>query len=50
MGMNKVTFTIDPYKKTTESNEGNNSFSVNFKVTPGAIVIPGKNNPKDGKP
>ena len=32
MGMNKVTFTIDPYKKTAESNEDNNSFTVNFKV------------------
>ncbi|CAN5611002.1 hypothetical protein BH20ACI4_BH20ACI4_05970 [soil metagenome] len=34
MGMNKVTFTIDPYKKTAETDENNNSFSVNFKVTP----------------
>lgn len=33
MGMNKVTFTIDPYNKTAESNESNNSFIVNFKVT-----------------
>jgi hypothetical protein len=35
MGMNKVTFTIDPYKKTAETNENNNSFSVNIKVSPG---------------
>lgn len=32
MGVNKVTFTIDPYKKTTETDENNNSFSANFKV------------------
>ncbi len=51
MGMNKVTFTIDPYKKTAESNEDNNSFTVNFKVTLGPIVIPGKKNkPNEGKP
>lgn len=41
MGMNKVTFTIDPYKKTAESDEENNSFTVNFKVTSGKIVVPG---------
>ena len=34
VGMNKVTFTIDPYKKTAESSEDNNSFSVNFHITP----------------
>ncbi len=50
MGMNKVTFTIDPYKKTAESNEDNNSFTVNFRVTPSPIVIPGKIKPKEGKP
>ena len=44
MGMNKVTFTIDPYKKTQESNENNNTFSVNFRLTPGPITIPGKKN------
>ena len=32
-GLNKVTFTIDPYKKTAESNERNNSFSVTFNVS-----------------
>ena len=32
-GINKVTFTIDPYKKTAETNERNNSFSVTFNVT-----------------
>lgn len=42
MGMNRVTFTIDPYEKVAESNEDNNSFSVNFKVTRQHIVIPGK--------
>jgi hypothetical protein len=42
IGMNKVTFTIDPYKKTAESDENNNSFSVNIRVSPGAITIPGK--------
>lgn len=41
MGMNKVTFTIDPYKKTAEADEENNSFTVNFKVTSGKIVVPG---------
>jgi hypothetical protein len=51
MGMNKVTFTIDPYKKTTETEENNNSFVVNFKVTPGPIVIPGKKvKTNEGKP
>lgn len=50
MGMNNVTFTIDPYKKTAESNEDNNSFVVNFKVTPGPIVIPRKETkPNEGK-
>lgn len=39
MGMNKVTFTIDPYKKTAEANEENNSFSVTFKVTSMPVVI-----------
>ncbi len=51
MGMNKVTFTIDPYKKTAETDENNNSFTVNFKVTPAAIAIPGKKiKPNEGKP
>jgi len=40
MGMNKVTFTIDPYEKTAEANEDNNSFSVNFKVAMLKIVMP----------
>jgi len=40
MGMNKVTFTIDPYEKTAEANEDNNSFSVNFKVATLKIVMP----------
>ncbi|HUR99569.1 MAG TPA: hypothetical protein VMZ26_16000 [Pyrinomonadaceae bacterium] len=31
-GMNKVTFTIDPYKKTAETNERNNSMTVSFIV------------------
>ena len=31
-GMNKVTFTIDPYKKTPETNERNNSITVSFNV------------------
>ncbi len=31
-GMNKVTFTIDPYKKTSETNERNNSITVSFIV------------------
>ena len=32
MGMNKVTFTIDPYQKTAETDENNNSFSASFNV------------------
>jgi len=39
MGMNKVTFTIDPYKKTVETNENNNSFSANFKVVPDGVPL-----------
>jgi hypothetical protein len=35
MGSNRVTFTIDPYKKTAETNERNNSFSVTFNVAGG---------------
>jgi hypothetical protein len=35
IGTNKVTFQIDPYKKTPESNENNNSVSV-------TIIIEGK--------
>ena len=31
-GQNRLTFTIDPYKKTRESNEANNTFSVNVVV------------------
>jgi hypothetical protein len=31
-GMNKVTFTIDPYKKTAETNERNNTITVSFIV------------------
>ncbi len=34
-GANRVTFTIDPYKKTAETNERNNSFSVTFNVAGG---------------
>lgn len=34
-GMNKLTFTIDPYKKIAETNERNNTFSVSVLVTPG---------------
>jgi hypothetical protein len=49
MGMNKVTFTVDPYEKTAESNEDNNSLSVTFHVKPAPIVIPRKKT-KDGKP
>ncbi|MBA2736238.1 MAG: hypothetical protein H0U50_05540 [Pyrinomonadaceae bacterium] len=41
LGMNKVTFTIDPYEKTAETDENNNSFSVNFKVN-APIRTPGK--------
>lgn len=37
MGTNKVTFTIDPYNKTTETDENNNSFSVTFNVVAGTI-------------
>jgi hypothetical protein len=32
MGLNRVTFTIDPYKKTEETNEANNSITVSFNV------------------
>lgn len=32
MGKNRITVTIDPYKKTAETNEGNNSFSVDVIV------------------
>jgi hypothetical protein len=39
MGMNKVTFTIDPYKKTDETDENNNSFSANFKVVPDEVLL-----------
>jgi hypothetical protein len=35
-GVNKVTFTIDPYKKTAETNERNNSFSVIINVIGGS--------------
>jgi hypothetical protein len=35
VGSNKVTFQIDPYKKTPESDENNNTFSV-------TIVVEGK--------
>jgi hypothetical protein len=35
IGSNKLTFQIDPYKKTTESDESNNRFSV-------TIVVEGK--------
>lgn len=31
-GLNKLTFTIDPYKKTAETNERNNTFSVSVLV------------------
>lgn len=33
MGTNKITFTIDPYKKTAETNERNNTFSVTVIVS-----------------
>ncbi len=33
MGQNKLTFAIDPYKKTAETNERNNTFSVNVIVS-----------------
>lgn len=39
MGMNKVTFTIDPYEKTAETDESNNSFSANFKVVPDEVLL-----------
>lgn len=39
MGMNKVTFTIDPYKKTNETDEDNNSLSANFKVVPDELPL-----------
>ncbi|MEJ7623508.1 MAG: hypothetical protein WKF34_05910 [Pyrinomonadaceae bacterium] len=39
MGMNKVTFTIDPYKKTAETDESNNTFSANFKVVPDGVLL-----------
>ncbi len=39
MGMNKVTFTIDPYEKTDETDENNNSFSANFKVVPDEFLL-----------
>jgi hypothetical protein len=32
LGQNKLTFTIDPYKKIGETNEGNNTFTVNVLV------------------
>jgi hypothetical protein len=38
VGTNKVTLTIDPYKKTAESNEDNNTFSVNLRVMPSIKV------------
>lgn len=31
-GTNRITFTIDPYKKTAETNERNNTFTVNVVV------------------
>ncbi len=31
-GVNRITFTIDPYKKTPETNERNNTFFVNVIV------------------
>lgn len=45
IGMNKVTFTVDPYNKTAEANENNNTFTANFNVTKQAIRIPGKKAP-----
>jgi len=39
MGMNKVTFTIDPYKKTDETDENNYSFSASFKVVPDEVLL-----------
>lgn len=50
MGLNKVTFSIDPYKKTAETNENNNSVSVNIKVTSLPFGLPGRKVPKDVKP
>ena len=35
MGRNRLTFTIDPYKKIRESNEANNTFTVNVIVNGG---------------
>jgi hypothetical protein len=32
LGDNKVTFTVDPYKKTPEANEGNNAVTVTIRV------------------
>jgi hypothetical protein len=32
LGLNRITFTIDPYKKTPESNERNNTFTVSVLV------------------
>ncbi len=45
IGMNKVTFAIDPYEKTPEAKEDNNTFSANFNVTKPGIRIPGKKPP-----
>lgn len=42
IGLNKVTFAIDPYNKTDEAREDNNTFSANFNVTKPTIRIPGK--------
>ena len=33
-GVSKVTFQIDPYRKTPETEEGNNSFPVMITVRP----------------
>jgi hypothetical protein len=33
VGFNKVTLTVDPYKKTAESNENNNSLFVYIRVS-----------------
>jgi hypothetical protein len=33
LGTNKLTFAIDPYKKTRETNENNNTFAVNVIVS-----------------
>jgi subtilase family serine protease len=40
VGINKVTFTIEPDKKAVESSEDNNSLSVTFDVS--RLGIPGK--------